>query len=188
MLGIRKYSDAQLVEELQKGNEEALVSMYRDYYTMVRNFIMKNSGTEEEIDDIMQDSLIAIWKNVNKKDFTLTVKMSTYLISIVKNLWFKRLKKKSRFTVVEDGVQERLEVVQPKTKQIDYRVIREMVAQLDEKCRQLLGYFYFDHLENKVIAEKMGFANTDTVKSKKYQCFKKLQSMVKDNYSKEDFF
>ena len=38
------------------------------------------------------------------------------------------------------------------------------------------------------IAEKMGFANTDTVKSKKYQCFKKLQSMVKDNYSKEDFF
>jgi RNA polymerase sigma factor (sigma-70 family) len=188
MLGIKRFSDTQLVNELQNGNEEALVSMYREYYTLVRNFIMKNNGDEEEIDDILQDSLIAIWQNVNKKDFTLTVKMSTYLLSIVKNLWFKRLKKKSRFTVVEEGVQDRLISEEPKTAGMDHGIIRDMVAALDETCKQLLGYFYFDQLENKVIAEKMGFANTDTVKSKKYQCFKKLETMVKERYSKEDFF
>ncbi len=187
MLGFKRFSDAQLVEEIQRGNEQALVSMYRDYYTLVRNFILKNNGNEEEIDDIFQDSLIAIWQNVNKKDFTLTVKMSTYLVSIVKNLWFKRLKKKNRFTVVEDGIKERLVYEEPNTAHFDHKIIREMVAALDETCKKLLGYFYFDQLENKIIAEKMGFANTNTVKSKKYQCFKKLESMVKDNYSKEDF-
>lgn len=187
MLGIRKYSDAQLVEEIQKGNEEALVSMYRNYYTMVRNFILKNNGSDEEIDDVFQDSLIAVWQNVNKDEFTLTVKMSTYLMSIVKNLWFKRLKKKHRFTVVEDGIKERLVYEEPKSSNFDAKVIREMVASLDETCRKLLGYFYFDQLENRVIAEKMGFANTNTVKSKKYQCFKKLETMVKENFERDDF-
>jgi DNA-directed RNA polymerase specialized sigma24 family protein len=63
-----------------------------------------------------------------------------------------------------------------------------MVAELDETCKKLLSYFYFDGLENKIIAEKMGFANTDTVKSKKYQCFKRLQAAVTSQYNKEDFF
>lgn len=187
MLGFKRFSDSQLVEEIQNGNEEALVSMYQDYYTLVRNFILRNSGSEDEIDDILQDSLIAVWQNVNKKEFTLTVKMSTYLISIVKNLWFKRLKKKNRFTVVEDGVKDRFASEAPAADKMDHKLIRFMVDELDETCKRLLSYFYFDGLENKIIAEKMGFANTDTVKSKKYQCFKKLEGRVKESYNKEDF-
>jgi DNA-directed RNA polymerase specialized sigma subunit len=71
---------------------------------------------------------------------------------------------------------------------MDMQVIKEYVKKLDETCRQLLSYFYFDELDNKVIAEKMGFANTDVVKSKKYQCFKKLEKDVRTHYNKEDFF
>jgi DNA-binding NarL/FixJ family response regulator len=57
---------------------------------------------------------------------------------------------------------------------------------MDETCRRLLSYFYFNGLSNAVIAEKLNYANTDTVKSKKYQCFKKLQTAVTSRYSKED--
>ena len=38
------------------------------------------------------------------------------------------------------------------------------------------------------IAEKMGFANTDTAKTKKYKCKKKLDSLIKSKYTTEDFF
>ncbi|MCB0735251.1 MAG: RNA polymerase sigma factor [Flavobacteriales bacterium] len=188
MLGYRRFSDSQLVDEIKSGNEDALLSMYKQYFTMVKSFILKNNGTEDEIEDVFQDSLIAVWRNVNKKDFTLTVKMSTYLMAIVKNLWFKQLKKKTRFTVVDESLQEKILADDVKTDHLDHSLIHDMVAELDETCKKLLGYFYFDGLENKVIAEKMGFANTDTVKSKKYQCFKKLETAVKDKYSKEDFF
>lgn len=188
MLLRKRFSDTQLVEEIQAGNEEALVSMHKSYFAMVKSFILKNNGTEDEVDDILQDSLIAIWRNVNKPDFTLTVKMSTYLMAIVKNLWFKQLKKKNRFTIVDESLQEKITADDISTDHLDHRVIHQLVAELDETCKRLLSYFYFDGLDNKVIAEKMGFANTDTVKSKKYQCFKRLQTSVTDQYSKGDFF
>lgn len=188
MLGYRRFSDSQLVEEIKAGNEDALLSMYKSYFTMVKSFILKNSGTLDEIDDVFQDSLIAVWRNVNRPGFTLTVKMSTYLMAIVKNLWFKQLKKKTRFTVVDETFKEKLTADDISTDHLDHSLIHEMVANLDDTCKKLLGYFYFDGFENKVIAEKMGFANTDTVKSKKYQCFKKLEASVKAKYKEEDFF
>jgi RNA polymerase sigma factor (sigma-70 family) len=188
MLPIKRFSDSQLVEEIKAGNEEALVSMQKTYYAMVRSFILKNNGTEDEIDDVLQDSLIAIWRNVNKPQFALTVKMSTYLMAIVKNLWFKQLKKKTRFTVVDESLQEKITAEDIKTDHLDHKIIHKLVSELDETCKTLLSYFYFDGFDNKVIASKMGFANTDTVKSKKYQCFKRLQTAVTGQYNKEDFF
>ncbi|MFT4521920.1 MAG: RNA polymerase sigma factor (sigma-70 family) [Bacteroidia bacterium] len=177
-----------MIGDIKAGDEQALVNMYKSYYAMVRNFILKNSGTEEEIDDVLQDSVIAVWRNVNKAEFTLTVKLSTYLMAIVKNLWFKQLKKKNRFTVVDESVQEKITAEDSKTLEMDFHIIRDMVKELDETCMKLLSYFYFDGFDNTVIAEKLGFANTDTVKSKKYQCFKRLQTAVKEKYNKTDFF
>ena len=49
-------------------------------------------------------------------------------------------------------------------------------------------YHYFDGMSMTDIAEKMNFANTDTAKTKKYKCKKRLDSLVKQLYSKEDFF
>ena len=38
------------------------------------------------------------------------------------------------------------------------------------------------------IAEKMNFANTDTAKTKKYKCKKKLDSLIRERYTTTDFF
>jgi RNA polymerase sigma factor (sigma-70 family) len=130
--------------------------------------------------------VIAVWKNVNKKEFLLQSKLSTYIMAIAKNLWFKELKKKTRFKLVDES-DKNLESSEVQKQNFDESIIVQLVKEMDDTCRKLLSYFYFDELENKVIAEKLGFANTDTVKSKKYQCFKKLQSKVLENYRKEDF-
>ena len=37
------------------------------------------------------------------------------------------------------------------------------------------------------IADKLGFANTDTAKTKKYKCKKKLDEIIKSQYSESDF-
>ena len=61
-----------------------------------------------------------------------------------------------------------------------------MVNEMDETCKKLLSYFYFDGYSTRMIADKLNFANADTVKSKKYQCFKKLQASVLAKYNKAD--
>ena len=37
------------------------------------------------------------------------------------------------------------------------------------------------------IADKLGFATTETAKTKKYKCKKRLDNLVKANYSASDF-
>lgn len=191
MFGFKSYSDQKVIEEIRNGNEEMLVYVYKQNYTPVRNFILRNNGEEDDIDDILQEGVIALWQNVMKEEFHLSAKLTTYLLAIVKNLWFKQLKKKNRLVRIDETGSEREKVEGNSVNvlsSIDLTAIHEIMAEMDETCRKLLSYFYFDGYSNKVIATKLGFANTDTVKSKKYQCFKKLEGKVKEAYRKEDFF
>jgi DNA-directed RNA polymerase specialized sigma24 family protein len=48
-------------------------------------------------------------------------------------------------------------------------------------------YYYFEEMSMQDIAEKLGFANTDTAKTKKYKCKKKLDELIKAQYSEHDF-
>ena len=67
------------------------------------------------------------------------------------------------------------------------RIINECINSLGDTCRKILTYYYFDGMSMSDIAEKLGFANTDTAKTKKYKCKKKLDSLVKSQYSASDF-
>jgi DNA-directed RNA polymerase specialized sigma24 family protein len=70
---------------------------------MVKNFILKNNGDDSAVDDILQDAVIAVWKNTNKPEFLLQAKLSTYVMAIGKNLWFKELKKRTKFKLVDEA-------------------------------------------------------------------------------------
>ncbi len=187
MLGLNRLSDHRVIERIRQGDEHMLVHLYKDHYTMIRNFVLKNNGNEDAVEDILQESVIAVWRNVQKSEFLLQSKLSTYVMAISKNLWFKELRKKSKFKYVDESVTENMhQQSEPMQLDMDQHIIVQMVEEMDETCRRLLSYFYFDGLDNKLIAEKLGFSNTNSVKSKKYQCFKKLQAKVLDNYRKDD--
>ena len=185
MFGISKLADHTVLERIKKGDEKMLVYLYNTHYTMVKSFIMKNSGDENVVDDVLQESVIAVWQNVNKSEFLLQSKLSTYVMAIAKNLWFKELKKRTKFKLVDET--NHLDLgSEEMSLDLDQSIIRQLVRDMDETCEKLLAYFYFDGFSTKVIAEKLGFANADTVKSKKYQCFKKLQGTVLDSYHKDE--
>ena len=186
MFTFRKISDEHIVEQIKSGDEEILLHLYKEYNNLIKSFIIKNGGNDENIDDIVQDTIISLWKNVQKPTFLLQAKLSTYIIAIAKNKWFKELKKQNRFRRV-DATHSRTIKASNTSNNLDHAIIVKIVQQMDETCRKLLAYFYFDGLNNKSIAEKLNFANTNTVKSKKYQCFKKLQATVLEQYLKEDF-
>lgn len=186
MFSFGKLSDENIIERMQEGDEQMLITLYNRYYMMVKNFILKNNGDKIAADDVMQDCVIAVWKNVNTKSgFTLKSKLSTYIMAIAKNIWYKELKKRTRFKRVDETLhldqgEENMRL------DMDKGIIHSIIDEMDDTCRKLLLYFYFDGLSTKIIADKLNFANTNTVKSKKYQCFKKLQSKVRNRFSKED--
>ena len=175
--------DSEVLERISRGDEKALDYLYRKYYKMMTNIILKNNGTMQEAKDIYQDALIVFWQKVVSNQLVLTSKISTYLYSVCLNLWRKELERKSRLS---SETKDNVEYIDQETEERSL-IIRECINQLGDTCKHILMYYYFDDMSMQDIANKLGMANTETVKTKKYKCKKRLDSLIKSKYTKSDF-
>jgi RNA polymerase sigma factor (sigma-70 family) len=175
--------DSEVLEKISRGDEKALEYLYKKYYRMMTSIIIKNNGTEEEAKDIFQDALIVFWQNVTSGKLVLTSKISTYIYSVCQNLWRKELDRKSRLSHEEKDEAQYMDDEQNERA----KIIHQCIERMDETCRKLLTYYYFDDMSMQDITDKLGFANTDTTKTRKYKCKKKLDSLIKAKYSASDF-
>jgi len=155
-------NEKEIFERICKGDEKALEFLYQKYYRMMTKLVITNSGTEEEARDVYQDALIVFWQKATSGNLVLTSKMSTYIYSICQNLWRKELDRKKRLSSEEKDTSVTLDTESSEREKILAKCIED-------------------------IADKLGFANTDTAKTKKYKCKKKLDELVKAQYSEHDF-
>lgn len=176
-------TEQELFARICAGDEQALEVVYQKNYRMMVRLVTSNNGTEEEAKDVYQEAVVVFWQKANSGNLVLTSKMSTYIYSICLNLWRKELDRKKRFANEEKDAIE----FQQQDKEEKHKIIHECINQLDETCRKVLSYYYFDGMSMKTIAEKIGFANTDTAKTKKYKCKKKLDELIKSIYTEHDF-
>ncbi len=174
------------IERLQQGDREVLIELYKENERMVRKYIMENSGTSDDAEDLLQDALVILWQNARKPNFELHAKTSTYLFAIVRNQWLKNLEKRKR----ENGSLE-IAGEGPSTflddSRMDLKIVRDHLNEMGELCRKILLMYYFDGFDMQTIAEANELANANTAKSKKYQCLKDLGNTIKSKYHKNDF-
>lgn len=175
--------DREVLERISQGDEGALEYLYKKHYRMMTRVVINNSGSEDEAKDIYQEALVAFWQKAINGQLVLTSKISTYLYSVCLNLWRKELDRKGRFTDSDDEEYTYQEFERKER----IRIINECIGELGETCRKMLTYHYFDGLSMSDIAKKLNLANTDTAKTKKYKCKKKLDLMIKRKYSSSDF-
>jgi len=175
--------EKEIFERICNGDEKALEFIYKKYYRMMTKLVITNSGTEDEARDIYQDGLVVFWQKARSGKLIMTSKISTYVYSICQNLWRKELDRKKRLSNEEKDAPQTLDMDTPERE----KIIAQCIDQLGETCKRVLMYYYFDELSMQEIADKMGFANTDTAKTKKYKCKQKLDELVKTQYSEHDF-
>jgi RNA polymerase sigma factor (sigma-70 family) len=175
--------EKEIFERICRGDEKALEHLYKKYYRMMTKMVISNSGTEDEARDVYQDALVVFWQKARSGKLVMTSKMSTYIYSVCQNLWRKELERKKRLSNEEKDGTVNIDLDSEERN----KIIAACLNQLGETCRKVLMYYYFDELSMQEIAEKMGFANTDTAKTKKYKCKEKLDELVKAQYSEKDF-
>ncbi|HMI65384.1 MAG TPA: sigma-70 family RNA polymerase sigma factor [Cyclobacteriaceae bacterium] len=178
-----QMDEKEIFERIQKGDEKALEFIYKKYFRMMTKLVVTNSGTEEEAMDVYQDALVVFWQKARSGNLVMTSKISTYIYSVCQNLWRKELDRKKRLSNEEKDSAESLDMDGPERQ----KIIGKCLEQLGETCRKVLMYYYFDEMSMQEIADKLGFANTDTAKTKKYKCKQKLDELVKAQYSEQDF-
>lgn len=167
---------------MRRGDEESLVVLFDANRRAVTSYVRNNSGTTDDAEDMLQEALIILWEKVRSENFHYDAKLSTFIVAVVKNLWLRRLARQRRES--PDPLQfDRMANTDPSP--LDELIesdrakkVRDALEKLGDPCRKLLLLFYWDEYSLEEIAGAMGFANAETVKSKKYQCKKALEQYL----------
>lgn len=174
--------DAEVLDRIRTGDEEVLVDLYQSNRKPILNLISQNSGTHDDAEDMLQESLIVLWERVRSGKFEQSAKLSTFLYATARNRWLGRLRHKGREIPrdidPEEHRDESLSALDVLVETEESAMVRDALSRIGEQCRKLLLLFYWEEQTMDKIAGTLGFANADTAKAKKYQCKKALEKAL----------
>jgi RNA polymerase sigma factor (sigma-70 family) len=181
--------DEEILSALKRGDDNALNLLYKTYYPMVVHFIVSNNGTEQEAKDIYQESVIVLYENLQIPGFELTCKIKTYIYSVCRRLWLKKLAEKSRYVGKIEDFESFIPFVKEdadiEEKDMQFKVMKQALEKLGEPCRTILQDFFIHNFTMQQITEKMGYTNTDNAKNQKYKCLMRLKKIFFASYHNE---
>ena len=76
------HIDQNLIDKIRKRDQKTLAVMYKEVYPMVLKYVISNSGTEEDAQDVFQDAYYILLQKVDDVNFVLTSQLSTFLVGI----------------------------------------------------------------------------------------------------------
>lgn len=182
---IRNFPDSELVDNLRTGQrmDETIKAIYRGHFDSLSWYVMNNSGSRQDAEDIFQEVIVAFIDLVQKDKFRGESTVKTFLFSLNRFTWLNELKRRGRALAREEKYERGQEKVELDTGAIiadregKAEVVR-LVAELGEICRKILLLFYYENLSMKEILEIMHYENEQVVRNKKYKCLKQLEQMV----------
>lgn len=179
-----------LLKGLAANDTNAIETIYRENFAAIKGFIIKNNGYPDDARDIFQEAMIVLFEKSKTSSFTLSCQLQTYLYSICRRLWLKKLQKQNRFNpsieTIEEIVPVEDEIDFHEKKSNDFMLMEDALKKIGEPCKSLLEAFYIDKKSMPEIADSFGYTNADNAKTQKYKCLVRLKKLFFAQYKNKD--
>ncbi len=175
-----------LLKGLAQNDRKAIETIYKQNYNMVQTLIVNNSGSTEDAKDVFQEAVIILYEKALSGTFELNCLIRTYVYSVCKRLWLKRLHQMQRFTSEIDTLEETVavddELEAHEQHSNDFQLMDRAMQNLGEPCKSLLESYYLQKKSMVAIAEEFGYTNADNAKNQKYKCLMRLKKLFFDQH------
>ena len=174
-------TDREVVLGILNNSDDALNKLYIGYFPMVLQFILNNNGDEDDAKDVYQEGIIVLYNKIKGGDFELSSKLKTYIYSVCRRIWLKKLaqqsKKTNNISDFEDIVSIDVDIEDHEQKEEQFDKMQSALLHLGEPCKTIIQDFYLNNLSMQDISEKFGYTNTDNAKTQKYKCMQRLKKL-----------
>ncbi|MBN2611467.1 MAG: sigma-70 family RNA polymerase sigma factor [Bacteroidales bacterium] len=177
--------DKEILESIRNGeNTRILQHLYDSILPKIKKYVCKNSGSEDDAFDVFQDGVMIFYKYVMSGKYNENYDISGFLYTVCKNLWINKARHNSRISRMDREIETTatagniLDELMKKERETE---VRQFLSKLGEKCRELLQLVFYYKLTTSEICSKMGFANEDTLKTKKYKCKQRLLQIMNNS-------
>ncbi|GAB1403462.1 MAG: sigma-70 family RNA polymerase sigma factor [Lentimicrobiaceae bacterium] len=186
------FSDRAIVEGLKLNSDYIIRHVYQEFFPTIKYLVKKNTGNEEDAEDIFQESLIIILRNIQKDDFYLSCSFLTYLYSISRNLWMQRLKTIKKGVGKLDSLERFFDFPDTNStelaeeEQLKYNIYREHFNSMEKDCQRIL-LLSMQKFSSREIADTMGYGSENYAKTKKYNCKERLKRSILNDPRMQEF-
>ena len=130
--------------------------------------------------------MIVLYEKARSGTFELSCQIKTYVYSVSRRLWLKRLQQANRYNADignADGVipvEEDIEAHE--RRDAEFEMMDKAIQGLGEPCKSLLEAFYLRKMNMQEIAASFGYTNAENAKTQKYKCLMRLKKIFFSHY------
>ena len=175
-----------LLKGLAQSDKASVEAIYSDNYAIIQSFILNNNGSVDDARDIFQEAMVVLYEKSRDTTFSLHCQIRTFVYSICRRLWLKRLQHLSKFSTQVESLEEIVpveeEVEEHEKKNTDFLLMENAMGKIGEPCKSLLDAYYLQKKSMQDIAAEFGYTNADNAKTQKYKCLVRLKKLFFTQY------
>lgn len=171
------------LEHLVDGNQHFYNSLYSTLWPKIRNYIIKNSGSTVEAEEVFQDGIFQTVVRAKTKGIVLKSSLEGYLFMVCKNLWLQELRSKKKKVRNDDLIELKNkdeETISKILHQEQWELFEEKFELLSKNCKDVLTEFFKKSPYSEIV-KKFRYSSENTAFQRVFKCKKKLANLVKSD-------
>lgn len=177
---LSKTGEAELVKQLSARDKKAYEMLYDRYSAALYGVILRIVLSEEEANDVLQESFVKIWQAIDSYDASKG-SLFTWMLNVCRNAAIDRRRsrnfKNNLKNLQTDNIVLLLGNEHSTSIPIDHIGLKELVNKLDDEYKTLINAVYFDGYTQKEVSEKFGMP-LGTVKTRLRTAIQKLRTLI----------
>jgi len=179
-----------LLKGLALNDRKSVETIYKLFYNMVQTLIINNNGSADDARDIFQETVIVLYEKAKTGSFELNCQLKTYVYSVSRRLWLKKLQQQQKYLPNINGLDETVPVEEEieghGQRNVEFQMMEKALLHLGEPCRSLIEAFYLQKKSMTDIASHFGYTNADNAKNQKYKCLMRLRKLFFAEFKNND--
>lgn len=182
---MKEVNQSALLKGLARNDKKAVETIYKENFNLIQALVVNNNGSSEDAKDIFQEAMIVLYQKVQSGSFELNCQIKTFVYSVSRRLWLKRLMHQNRYSLYENDQEHVLvdeEMEDHEKRDADFTMMEKAMNSLGEPCKSLLEAFYMQKKNMQEIAANFGYTNAENAKTQKYKCLMRLKKLFFTQY------
>ncbi|UZR98471.1 RNA polymerase sigma factor [Chondrinema litorale] len=179
--------DQKIWKDFKNGNEEAFISIYKNYFNLLFRYGHQFTKDTGLVEDCIQELFIEL--RSKRKNLADVTSIKFYLYKSMRSRIFRSLSKQSRFKFSDnllDGYNFQINLSQETfliNSEIDEstrQALKEAFNNLTTKQREIIIYYFYENLSYQEISEIMNFSKVKYSRDLLYRAVDKLKESMHD--------
>jgi RNA polymerase sigma factor (sigma-70 family) len=180
-----KLTDKSIIEGIRLQDEKVLNYLYDHYFQTVKSHVLMNSGSDDDVSDLFQDTIITLYEQVTENSFELTTDLKGYFFGIARNLWNKQLRKKKKITGLNVDIVE-----EDDSDEYHNLALEKILSRSFQKLKldsQTVLTLFSEGISYEEIAVRMNLKNETYARRKKYLSKEELLEIIKKDPDYQEY-